>query len=302
MNNTMLLMLSVTLLGTLTSKGQPTGTKLSKLLIHNTVRIIAQGKEGTEIGTGFFYQFAFHGKLQMPVLITCSHVIAGSTNGQLLLSAKGKDGTRGTNTVMLTITNFEANWIKHPDGKTDLAILPIISIFPQIVNQTGTNIFEPDFSSLTDELIIQDSETTNAGVCINVKMIGYPIGIWDSKNNLPIVRTGTTATDICTDYNGQPEFLVDIAIFPGSSGSPIVYEDDGRNPFYVGGFESGPRLKLLGVAAQTFLYPASGGVQAIPIPTKFNLRANVDMPANLAIIIKAQKILEFKPIIESLTR
>jgi len=44
-------------------------------------------------------------------------------------------------------------------------------------------------------------------------MIGYPSGLWDTKNNLPIVRKGITATTPYFDYNGKREFLVDIAAF-----------------------------------------------------------------------------------------
>ena len=51
-------------------------------------------------------------------------------------------------------------------------------------------------------------------------MIGYPDGIWDSVNNLPVIRKGITATHPHISWNGKTEFLTDIASFPGSSGSP----------------------------------------------------------------------------------
>ena len=53
-------------------------------------------------------------------------------------------------------------------------------------------------------------------------MLGCPSGLFDEVNNLPIARRGITATPLPTySYNGKAEFLVDIACFPGSSGSPI---------------------------------------------------------------------------------
>jgi hypothetical protein len=58
-------------------------------------------------------------------------------------------------------------------------------------------------------------------------MIGYPKGFWDRVNNLPVVRKGITATPIYIDYNGKKEFLLDIPIFSGSSGSPIVLFNEG---------------------------------------------------------------------------
>ena len=58
-------------------------------------------------------------------------------------------------------------------------------------------------------------------------MIGYPRGIYDEANNLPIVRRGITATSMGRDYNSKPEFMIDMACFPGSSGSPVFMDKTG---------------------------------------------------------------------------
>ena len=58
-------------------------------------------------------------------------------------------------------------------------------------------------------------------------MIGYPNGLWDQKNNLPIARRGLSATPIYSNQNGKNEFLIDCACFPGSSGSPIYTYQQG---------------------------------------------------------------------------
>ncbi len=44
-------------------------------------------------------------------------------------------------------------------------------------------------------------------------MIGYPNGIWDEANNMPIIRRGITATHPNFNYNGKPEFMIDAACF-----------------------------------------------------------------------------------------
>ncbi len=80
-------------------------------------------------------------------------------------------------------------------------------------------------------------------------MIGCPRGISDEVNNLPIVRRGITATSLSKLYNGKPEFMVDMACFPGSSGSPIfLYNRNGffdrkQNSYMMGT----TRLKFVGV-------------------------------------------------------
>ncbi len=81
-----------------------------------------------------------------------------------------------------------------------------------------------------------------------IVMPGYPSGIWDEKNDMPVLRRGVTATHPHLDWNGRPEFLVDAACFPGSSGFPVFL-------FNVAGHVSktermvvvGSRVKLLGV-------------------------------------------------------
>ena len=61
-----------------------------------------------------------------------------------------------------------------------------------------------------------------------VSMVGYPIGLWDEANNLPILRRGTTATHPAIDFGRLPRGIVDIACFPGSSGSPVMILDEGE--------------------------------------------------------------------------
>ena len=62
----------------------------------------------------------------------------------------------------------------------------------------------------------------------DIIFIGYPNGIWDSVNNMPILRKGSTATHPCLNYNGKKEFMIDAACFPGSSGSPVlIFNENG---------------------------------------------------------------------------
>ena len=102
----------------------------------------------------------------------------------------------------------------------------------------------------------------------NVVMLGYPNGLWDKKNNLPIVRRGVTATPPYIDFEGRPEFIIDCACFPGSSGSPVLLYNVGSflrkkdSKVRVGG-----RLKLLGILWGGPQYLAPGEIKAVPIPT-----------------------------------
>lgn len=59
----------------------------------------------------------------------------------------------------------------------------------------------------------------------HIKMIGYPDGLWDEKHNYPLSRRGDPATHPDIDFNGKKEFLINIAMTKGSSGSLVVSEE-----------------------------------------------------------------------------
>lgn len=119
--------------------------------------------------------------------------------------------------------------------------------------------------------------------------IGYPNGLWDTTNNLPIIRESITATTPYIDYNGKREFLIDRKVISGSDGSPIIFY---RDPYldkdnYT---ESGPRLYLLGILSSNSQSTVQGNSKST------NPSSNV-VPENLGLVIKASEILEFKKIL-----
>lgn len=66
-------------------------------------------------------------------------------------------------------------------------------------------------------------------------MLGYPIGLADARNNYPIFRKGYTAAHPAVDFNEDGIGLVDMACFPGSSGSPIYILNEGNGTASVAG-------------------------------------------------------------------
>lgn len=53
-------------------------------------------------------------------------------------------------------------------------------------------------------------------------MIGFPYGHMDIINNLPIWRTGFTASHPLVDYKGKKQGLNNIDCFPADSGAPVI--------------------------------------------------------------------------------
>ena len=123
-------------------------------------------------------------------------------------------------------SEFSKNFLS--DCKQDLCA---VWLNPLFTNLKQKNIGELDIVSLdyddTDQY--QDHpyplEEREIPVTSQVTMVGYPSGLWDSKNNYPIVRQGNIATPPNVDFNGKEEFLIDIALYPGSSGSPVFLID-----------------------------------------------------------------------------
>jgi hypothetical protein len=128
----------------------------------------------------------------------------------------------------------------------------------------------------------------------DITMIGYPNGIWDSVNNLPVIRRGTTATPPYVDWNGKSEFLTDIASFPGSSGSPVFLCNIGSFTDRTGGVHLGQtRLHLLGVHYAGALHTATGEIQIVTAPTNVQPVPVLQMPNNIGVVVSSRHILDF---------
>jgi hypothetical protein len=56
----------------------------------------------------------------------------------------------------------------------------------------------------------------------DVIVIGYPRGFYDWENLYPIIKSGIIASKWGANFNGNPYFLIDAKLFPGSSGSIVI--------------------------------------------------------------------------------
>jgi hypothetical protein len=130
-------------------------------------------------------------------------------------------------------------------------------------------------------------------------MVGYPTGLSDTVNHKPIVRKGITATNIKNDYQGKPQFLIDCACYPGSSGSPVFLVNQGiitlpkhERPYM------GSRILLLGILCAGPQFQASGQIIFANLPVQPKPLTNI--PMNLGVVIKSREILAFEPIINAM--
>lgn len=265
----------------------------SEQLAHSTVRIecqLANGLTGT--GTGFFFRFAESEGIHVPAIVTNKHVIAGARKGQFLMTLGDANGEplQQTHHAFL-FDNFERMWIPHPDKDIDLCAMPIAPIL-EAAKKESKQLF---YISLDKSLIPSKAEYDDMVLMEEITMVGYPNGIWDQVNNMPIFRRGITATHPNLDWNGKPEFLIDAACFPGSSGSPVFLYNQVGYATKSGGMTIGPgRLKLLGILYAGPQHTVSGEIKIVTIPTQNVPVAISSIPNNLGIVIKATKLEDFE--------
>ena len=148
--------------------------------------------------------------------------------------------------------------------------------------------------------IATDSDMKHYNILHDIIMIGYPDGLMDKVNNLPIFRKGITATNPAIDYNGMKQFLIDASCFPGSSGSPVMSYADGMIQDADGTISIGPgikQLKLIGIQSATFMHNSNGQIVPVEIPTQIIPGTITPIPNNLGIVVKASCILDFEALI-----
>lgn len=268
---------------------------LSEQLCYVTTRIEASNNHVSSTGTGFFFNLKIDEKRIEPLLVTNKHVIQGMAKGRFLFTKADSNGNPivGDTFEIKYNDNFENQWISHPDATVDICVLPINQLDIEI-QKTGHKLF---FRALDNKLIPNEKQIKSIDAIEEVCMIGYPNGLWDQKNNMPIVRKGITATQYSMDFQGEKQFLIDMAVYPGSSGSPVLLYNTGSYNPKNGGIVLGNRIFLLGIVYRVFQKCITGNVNIVPTPiASAQLISSSNIPINLGIVIKAEKLLDFIPL------
>lgn len=270
----------------------------SEHLIHTTIRIMTKKSNGaTEYGTGFFFSFSGpeEGSV-IPVIVTNKHVVKDSYEGELVFSLSDSTGKYlPQKNYPYHFIEFSKAWTPHPDNNVDLCVMPI----SQFYNEFKPNPYNLYMTYLSEQNIPTEAEIQNLSHIEDITIVGYPTGLWDSVNNLPLVRRGITASSLHYDFNGEPHFIMDAAIFGGSSGSPVLIFSEGQFIGANGGISFGNRLMLVGINTAVYLHPITGEIMELDTEsTSFGSTLSM-VPNNLGIAIHARKLLDFKPILFS---
>ena len=224
------------------------------------------------VGTGFIFEQKWKdpktgSELTGNFLVTNKHVIADADKGTIRFTLRTDDDS-GPELGKWFDVNIDRRqwkwWAGHPVEDVDIAVFPLNPIL-EILKKRRVN---PFFSVVDAKLLPENSPFGDLNALERILFVGYPNGVYDASNNLPVIRSGITATAPGVDYEGRPRFLIDASVFPGSSGSPIFAYDrgawlSGTSDWTVGS----ERVVFLGVLASVLYRELAGSLEFRDIPT-----------------------------------
>ncbi|WP_081271636.1 trypsin-like peptidase domain-containing protein [Variovorax paradoxus] len=258
-------------------------------LVHSTVRIeCTDSAARSSCGSGYLYSFGRTGDAGIPCVVTNKHVLEGAVAGIFHLTLEKEDGSPDLGKhEAVTLRGLRGLSIPHPDPQIDLVALPIGAI----LNDAGKNGRKYHFVQLTANSLATTELLDSLPAMEEIFMIGYPNGLWDEYHNLPIIRKGISATHPKLRLNGKPEFLIDAACFPGSSGSPVFLANIGSYVDASGALVAGTRVALLGTLYAGPQHTTTGEIRVVDVPTDTKPIAVGQIPNNLGYVIHASELL-----------
>lgn len=247
-------------------------------MLFTVARLAATGSGDTQaMGTAFFFSSGAPEK-PFECLVTNKHVIEGAQSISFYLHGAATGTPQYANLGTQTLyTSKASDWIHHRDPNVDLCCLPVATFLSE---QQRSSVF---YLAIPTTSILSQEQLEACPASIGVAMIGYPNGLWDKTNGLPIIRHGTTASHPGVPFDGSDEVVVDIACFPGSSGSPIMFSE----PSYFASAQ-----KFLGVLHAGPTITIEGKVLVSKIPTTNSSKTLVETMMHLGFAISAKKVRE----------
>jgi hypothetical protein len=201
----------------------PAALTLSDQLMHSTVRLFNKTADTEISGTGFIFALFKAGNSSIIVIVTNRHVVESLGDScSFKLARRKADGSPDLdNHLSVVLDDFKHNFIPHPD--VDLAIIPLGPLLKKWESQNAV----PYFVLFENNLIPTTDELNSLTAIEQVLTVGFPGQLWDDVHNLPVFHRGYTATAPYISFKGKDEFLIDIATWPGASGSPVMLFNQG---------------------------------------------------------------------------
>ncbi len=213
--------------------GEAFGSPISITWVHATIRVENEWGKG---GTGFLVIRKIDPTRGKVFLVTNKHVIHPDPRLRekavfltLYLNVREKDGRVAGKSFRVPLAeDKEKLWREHSDPNVDVLAIDITSL---IQSQPGIENRGADYTLFALPPVLKEEDITEGE---EVLILGYPLGLFHARVHSPLVRQGIVSTKIGEKIRLRfpspegyrpveiPAFLVDAAIIPGSSGSPVV--------------------------------------------------------------------------------
>lgn len=222
--------------------------------------LITQMQGGQPVGTatGFFYESGGN-----VYLVTNRHVVIDEKANvrpdslRLRLHVSPDDTTKNVDFDVPLYKNENAMWHVHPTYPKPPIDVAVVTVDQAALKKDHFFKVLSSATFLPEKLVIVPGE--------DVMVIGFPRGVSDVQNNLPLIRNTMIASAYGVPFQGQPMFLIDANLHPGTSGSPVVtkpknawQDTDGNLGFYTG-----TPMYLLGVHSATLSVKVQGADEAL---------------------------------------
>lgn len=260
--------------------------KIAEELLFTTLRIVTTNGQSKGVGTGFIFDYKLKNK-NFPFLVTNRHVVEGMEDGTITFTKRKNNKPDIGNGFDVILDNFRNFWYFHPDDEVDVAVTPFMPMVTQCREQGG----DPFYLSIPNTIIPNEDELNQLDAIEDIIFIGYPKGLRDEKNLIPLIRKGITATPFNFDYEGKKQFLIDASVFPGSSGSPVFLYNAGA--IRKGNdIEFVKRLSFLGIVSAGWLEKKENPIKMFSFRKKKNLVSSYEQMIDIGIVFKAETINE----------
>jgi V8-like Glu-specific endopeptidase len=275
---------------------------IENALVRSTVRIMAgkDGKEPFSVGTGFYYKVQHPETSQAKILVlTNKHVVKNADYIRFVhsyadsledLDEHHQPVGRVDKTEHIPIAPFVYN---HPNPEIDLCAIDVTIIMAPLLN-SGKKLRS---MVLDSSWMVKDEDKKHVRDIEQVLVVGYPRGIWDHHNNMPISRIGNTATHPFVNYQNKQDFLIDVAAFQGSSGSPVFSYEAPMFRQPSGAYTPGTKVNLIGVVWGVIESSVEGDLKVIEIPSALKHVPVMNTSLNLALALHADVIKDLDALI-----
>ena len=264
-------------------------TPIESLLL-STMRI----ETSLSVGTGFIVRHQWDAETEGFYLITNKHVIEGTDRGILTFTVEPEapDPAHSQPDLRHHIRNELSGgywkWVGHPSDAVDVAALPIVQLLREL-HEEGKR---PYYNTIDTRLFPNATAFEQMDAIEELVFIGYPSGMYDRTNNLPLIRRGLAASPIQLDYEDKPVFLIDASVFPGSSGSPVLICNSGSWSDRGRSLRAGTRVCLLGILSSAFFRRNDGTIIFEEVPSAQRPVVKTEEMIDLGVVFKARTIME----------